>query len=178
MKKRRTLIISLLLVAALCLGIGYAAFSSTMTMNGEAQMGGIASQVNFKSATVNAASTATAVNTTVSGEGSKSLEIDFDGFIHASHYVLVDIVIENPHDFDVELIDMEWNNDGKQNEHGVAYFDFSSTGDIDIDTINADTTLEIPKNSTKSFQLKVLCQATSPVDVTENFSFTFVANAE
>ena len=36
MKRRRTLVISLLLVAALCLGIGYAALSDTLDINGSA----------------------------------------------------------------------------------------------------------------------------------------------
>ena len=40
MKKRRTLIISLLLVAALCLGIGYAAVTDTLTINGSASLDG------------------------------------------------------------------------------------------------------------------------------------------
>ena len=38
MKKRRTLIISLLLVAALALGIGYAGFTSELMINGDAVM--------------------------------------------------------------------------------------------------------------------------------------------
>ena len=40
MKKRRTLIISLLLVAALCLGIGYAALSRDLQINGSANLQG------------------------------------------------------------------------------------------------------------------------------------------
>lgn len=35
MKRRRTLIVSLLLVAALCMGIGYAAVSGTLTVKGD-----------------------------------------------------------------------------------------------------------------------------------------------
>ena len=38
MKKRRTLIISLLLVAAICLGIGYASHTSDITISGTANM--------------------------------------------------------------------------------------------------------------------------------------------
>ena len=40
MKKRRTLIISLLLVAALCLGIGYAAIARDLQINGGANLQG------------------------------------------------------------------------------------------------------------------------------------------
>lgn len=38
MKRRRTLIVSLLLVAALCLGIGYAAINGELTINGTANI--------------------------------------------------------------------------------------------------------------------------------------------
>ena len=40
MKKRRTLIISLLLIAALCLGIGYAALARDLQINGSANLQG------------------------------------------------------------------------------------------------------------------------------------------
>ena len=40
MKKRRTLIISLLLIAALCLGIGYAALGRDLQINGSANLQG------------------------------------------------------------------------------------------------------------------------------------------
>ena len=41
MKKRRTLIIALLLVAALALGIGYAGFTSQLSVDGEAILNGV-----------------------------------------------------------------------------------------------------------------------------------------
>ncbi len=47
MKKRRTLIISLLLVAALCLGIGYAALATrTLTLTGNASFNSSATHLN------------------------------------------------------------------------------------------------------------------------------------
>ena len=47
MKKRRTLIIALLLVAALCLGIGYAALSTrTLTLTGNASFNSSATHLN------------------------------------------------------------------------------------------------------------------------------------
>lgn len=61
MKKRRTLIISLLLVAALCLGIGYAALTDTLDINGSADVNQEAAEeafdidVYFDSATANEA---------------------------------------------------------------------------------------------------------------------------
>jgi len=41
MKKNKTLVIGLLLVAALALGIGYAGFTSDMSVGGEAIISGI-----------------------------------------------------------------------------------------------------------------------------------------
>jgi predicted ribosomally synthesized peptide with SipW-like signal peptide len=172
MKKRRTLIIALLLVAALALGVGYAAFTSVMNINGEVQMGGIASQVNFSKAEVNSASTATAVTANFDGVGSKSLEFNLEGFVHANHYVLVDLEIENPHDFDVTLIDYTFTQDGKKNDDGVQYF----TIEVLNDALDNDPVIE--KNDKLAFQVKVTCNATSPVDVTENFEIQFSAHAE
>lgn len=47
MKKRRTLIISLLLVAALCLGIGYAALTDVLDINGTADVNQTAAEEAF-----------------------------------------------------------------------------------------------------------------------------------
>lgn len=59
MKKRRTLIISLLLVAALCLGIGYAAVSETLLWNGTIENDAVEFVVKFE----------TTAETAVSGAG-------------------------------------------------------------------------------------------------------------
>lgn len=47
MKRRRTLVISLLLVAALCLGIGYAALSDTLDIEGSATVNQSAAEDAF-----------------------------------------------------------------------------------------------------------------------------------
>ena len=59
MKKRRTLIIALLLVAALCLGIGYAAVSETLLWNGTIENDAVEFSVKFE----------TTAKTAVSGAG-------------------------------------------------------------------------------------------------------------
>ena len=59
MKKRRTLIIALLLVAALCLGIGYAAVSETLLWNGTIENDAVEFVVKFE----------TTAETAVSGAG-------------------------------------------------------------------------------------------------------------
>ena len=47
MKKRRTLIISMLLIAALCLGIGYAALTDTLDINGTVDVNQTAAEEAF-----------------------------------------------------------------------------------------------------------------------------------
>ena len=176
MKKRRTLIISLLLVAALALGIGYAEFTSTMNVNGEIQMGGIASQVYFSNAEVNAAqSTADVVTTTILGvgEGSTAITLKMAGFIHAEHYVVVDVEVKNPHDFDAVLQDLTVTQDGNKNPAGDDLFKVEVLG-LDFDskpTLTKD-------GGTLTFQVKVTCLATTPNNTTENFTITFNAHAQ
>ena len=181
MKKRRTLIISLLLVAALALGIGYAAFGSDMVLNGSIQMGGIASQVNFQSVTRLDSSTASedVVTLDVTGEGTDTLRVALNGFSHAGHYVDLDIVISNPHDFDVTLTNLKWSNDGDANEDDIPYFLFESLdgSEIDIEDCDGELDIEMEKNSTKTIKLRITCNATSPEDVTENFKLEFKAVA-
>ena len=47
MKKRRTFIVSMLLVAALALGIGYAALSDTLDINGTADVNQSQAEADF-----------------------------------------------------------------------------------------------------------------------------------
>ena len=169
MKKRRSLVIAALLVAALALGIGYAAFSSDMSILGEIQMGGIASQVVFSNAEVNAASTATVVKTTINGLDSKGLTIDMEGFVHAGHYVLVDVTISNPHDFPVVIESFSLTQDGEKNPAGNKLFDI-----VVVDDALAGEP-QIAAESELVFQVKITCLATSPVDATENFRIDFKA---
>ena len=69
MKKRRTLIISLLLVAALCLGIGYAALTDVLDINGTADVNQSAAEeafnedVYFSAAVANEAGNVASVDT-------------------------------------------------------------------------------------------------------------------
>ena len=170
MKKRRSLVIAALLVAALALGIGYAAFSSDMSILGEIQMGGIASQVVFSDAQVNdEASTAEVVKTTINGLDSKGLTIDMEGFVHAGHYVIVDVTISNPHDFPVVIESFTLTQDGEKNPAGAQLFSI----EVVDDALAGEPT--IAAESELDFQLKITCLATSPVDATENFEIKFKA---
>ena len=170
MKKRRTLVIGLLLVAALALGIGYAAFNSDMSVLGEVQMGGIASQVVFSAAAKNEeASTADVVTVEVKGLNSKSLELNLSGFVHAGHEAVVDVTISNPHDFPVVIKNFQLTHDEKTNPSGTQMFEF----EIVDDALSGEPTIQ--GGQTLTFQLVVRCLATSPVDATENFRIDFQA---
>ena len=103
MKKRRTLIIALLLIAALALGIGYAAFSSRMAINGEAILPGVqVSEVVFTDAE-KTDSNNNNITVSVSGQNSNSLTVNVSGFQHVGDTVTVTAEIENPHPFEVTL---------------------------------------------------------------------------
>lgn len=102
MKKRRTLILGLLLLVTLCVGIGYAAFSSRMAINGEAILPGVqVSEVVF----VDAEKTGGDVHITasVSGQNSNSLTVNVSGFQFVGDTATITATIENPHPFDVTL---------------------------------------------------------------------------
>ena len=102
MKKRRTLIISLLLVAALCVGIGYAGFSSRMVINGEAILPGVQeSGVVFVDAEKTAGTDKVSIN--VSGQDSNSLTVNVSGFEFVGDNATIVATIENPHAFEVTI---------------------------------------------------------------------------
>ena len=170
MKKRRTLIIALLLVAALALGIGYAAFSSEMLVNGEADLNATASEVKFTRA---ATTTGTTQGITVnpSGLDTKSLTLDVDGFIKKDEKAVIEIDITNPHDFPVTISDFtDVTGVDRENAAGVKYFTITSSGLANDDTIAA--------GQTKTFMVTVVCNATSASTINENFTISFKANAQ
>lgn len=102
MKKRRTLIISLLLVAALALGIGYAGFTSELTINGEAVMNATStSLVNISNVTE--VSKHGDLTLTSENLGSKTVGVDITGFSTTQDYIVIEVTVENPHEFEVTL---------------------------------------------------------------------------
>ena len=108
MKKRRTLIVAFVLIAALCLGIGYAGFTSTLLVNGEAILGStetskvVISNIEIDTAKANTAGikiddpAPTGLNTNTAGFTAK-------GFSKIGDIVYINVTISNPHEFDVKL---------------------------------------------------------------------------
>ena len=83
MKKRRTLIVALLLVAALALGIGYAGFTSELSIGGEAILLGVSeSKVVIQNVDIvnDVDSSGDHIVAAPEGLGTKSATIDVSGF--------------------------------------------------------------------------------------------------
>lgn len=108
MKKRRTLIISLLLIAALALGIGYAATSGTLEISGEATTNEQSFNVVFTKAklvektTTAKASTAGGAELTTEGTdlGNRQIvQLDVSELKNAGDYVTVEFTVENHNEF-------------------------------------------------------------------------------
>ena len=170
MKKRRTLIIALLLIAALALGIGYAAFASEMLINGEANLNATESKVVFEKAET---ITGTTDGVTITAEGlqTKSLSLDVKGFQKANDKAVVAVTIYNPHDFKVTISDYtDVVGIDRENEAGIPYFTITTTDEI------ADG-VEIGAGQRLTFNIEITCNATSASVVNENFTIGFKANA-
>ena len=109
MKKRRTLIISLLLVAALALGIGYAALSSTLQINGVIENDPANVNVVFTNSTMTATSpTDTRVQSIIDASdagvtGTAVLSIQAGGLKEKGDSVTFDLEITNKGNLTVEL---------------------------------------------------------------------------
>ena len=109
MKRRRTLIISLLLVAALALGIGYAALSSTLQINGVIENDPANVNVVFTNSTMTATSpTDTRVQSIIDASdagvtGTAVLSIQAGGLKEKGDSVTFDLEITNKGNLTVEL---------------------------------------------------------------------------
>lgn len=167
MKKRRTLVIALLLIAALAIGIGYAAFSVEMTLSGAASMNATECAVVFEDATLNAGGT-DGVTLTRSGQGTITLTANLAGFKTVGDTATVTVIVSNPHDFDVKLNTLTFKADEKKNADGVRYLNVTHTF-VEGTTIEAGDTYE--------FAFTVTCGATSASTVNENFTLQFYAEA-
>lgn len=106
MKKRRTLIISLLLVAALCLGIGYAAVTDELTITGSASLSGAELKEEFDGDVYFLSidkGTSGKADTSALGTGAKPDDATFEvvGLSELNEAVSVTYTIQNDYDRDV-----------------------------------------------------------------------------
>ena len=170
MKKRRTLIISLLLIAAMALGIGYAGFSVNMLVNGDAKLNGIESQVVFESATMTS-QTSNAIVLTKGGENTNALSIKLAGFKEVGDKATVTIVVKNPHDFAVDVDLVAFDTDDKMNGTGEGAKEYLEV------THDYPATQHIEAKGSYTFTMTVECFATTADAVTENFELKLLAKA-
>ena len=126
MKKRRTLIISLLLIAALALGIGYAGFTSELVISGDAVLNSTTtSGVVIKEVKTIGLATDSDIKVTTQGVGTRTAQVDITGFATTQDSVIIEVVIENPHEFEILLTPpaiTEKNNTIKDTD--LKYFNF------------------------------------------------------
>lgn len=174
MKNRRTLIISLLLIAALCVGIGYAGFSSRMAVNGEAILPGVQeSEVVFVDATKTAGNDN--ITMTVKGQDSNSLTVNVTGFQFVGESITVEATIENPHAFDVAISTPVV----KFVEKAGTQVDTSDYFDVEVidapTTIGPATDADTPATETLTF--KVTATDITSTATTQNFVISFIASA-
>lgn len=175
MKKRRTLVISLLLVAALALGIGYAGFTSELMINGDAVMNSTTtSQVVIESVDIDQKNGE--IQLTKTGEKSKTVNADLTGFATSKDYVILTVVVSNPHEFPVNISApaiTAQNND----VNGSKYFEIELLNKESIPTsIEAATYVDGTLTAkTISFQYKISAK-TIPADA-HTVSYTITANA-
>lgn len=173
MKKRRTLIIALLLVAALALGIGYAGFTSELSIGGEAIQNGISeSQVVITKIVRESASADYITVTAECGEsGVKNASVDVTGFKEPNEEAVLTVTVSNPHPFEVNmsapaLTITESTNDAG---NGAKYFDIQIMNPSAIPaSIGADEEV--------TFQIKIVALTIAPDAHTTNFTVGFSAS--
>lgn len=169
--KKRTLVVSLLLIAALALGIGYAGFTVDMIVNGDASMNATECQVVFTDAALSGTDgdVVGQIGLTTKGQNTISLSVSLTGFEKVNDKAVVNVTVKNPHDFDVELNTLVFTQDtNKVNEAGIQYITISH---------NFDEGREVKAGESYTFQITALCQATSADSVTQNFKLEFIADS-
>ena len=178
MKRRRTLIVSLLLVAALCMGIGYAAFTSEMEVTGTASMAEIENQVVFTAAvaaTGDDSDGATLDTDSTSGLNTKALTLVATGFKDVGDKAVVTVTISNPHDFDVVI----------SNFALATTTDAKNANGVDCITVACDSLDDkvVPAHDagvdgTLNFDITITCVATSHAAINEVFTITYNVDAD
>lgn len=175
MKKRRTLIISLLLIAALALGIGYAGFTSQLSIGGEAILNGVSESevVITKIEIAESSGNHITANANCGTNGTKAATVDVSGFKDVNESAVLTVTVSNPHPFAVTttapalVIDEATNKVGSTE---AKYFDIKL---VDGQTLPAT----IAAGDTATFQINVTAKTIDPNAHTTNFTVTFNASS-
>lgn len=175
MKTRRTLILCLVLAATLCVGVGYAAFSSRMAINGEAVLPGVqVSEVVFTDAVKDGGNDN--ITVTASGQDTSALTVIVSGFQFEEEYAIVKATIENPHPFAVTLSTpaVKFVEEAGTQVDASEYFDVVIEGTAPT-SIDAAEDAETPATAEISF--RVTARKITPTAKTQNFVVSFLASA-
>jgi len=106
MKKRRTLIIALLLVAALALGVGYAVVSTELTVTGSISNSPETINVVYTTGSVmlgEGTAAAEAASSVICNEGAQSATFAAAGLTKATEKVVASFTVVNKNNYDVKM---------------------------------------------------------------------------
>ena len=105
MKRRRSLVIALLLVASLALGIGYAAFTVNMEIGGNISVGAPAPAVTFSAVSEQVVKGGITSGNNYGKDAlhGQSIDLNVGGFRNAGDQVVVTYTVKNDHDFPVTV---------------------------------------------------------------------------
>ena len=174
MKKRRTLIISLLLIAALALGIGYAALSTDLTVSGAVSNAPHPIDVTFQEGSITAGAglaSAEAVSKVICTNGAKSATFDVAGLIHKDDKVVATFTVVNNNKYAVTL------NTPTITETDANNFFTATTTWLDD---NGDATATAPRleaGETATFQITVTMDKNTAETYTGDFVLTVTATS-
>ena len=172
MKKRRTLIISLLLVAALCIGIGYAGVSTQLKVIGTASSDQQAINVVFTNGSIKStASTDNAVKTAIHTNSSHAWTTDtievkplVKGLTHKDDSITFTYTITNKNDYAVTL--------------ATPKITMASTTVLKVTTDMDDiTTKELAAGDSTTIDVTVRLATVSADPITETFTVSIEAYA-
>ncbi len=174
MKRRRSLVIALLLVAALALGIGYAAFTVNMEIGGNVSVGAPAPAVTFSAVSeqVTKGGITSGNNYGKEALGGQSIDLNVGGFRNKGDQVVVTYTVKNDHDFPVTVTNptVNYTNTGDNYDANISIVAGAWTG--------LDASNQIPANGgTAQFTVTVTLSQTFATDasITQNFRVEFTA---
>ena len=183
MKKRRTLVISALLVAALALGIGYAALSQDVKITGDIASSAVIFDVQFTSSEMEVSAVTPEYKTEIERlsskgtTGSPMIHLKAAGLKEAGDKVTYTLVLTNKSDIDVtltalQLVDsdtseaIDLTDTDALNDH-FAPFTFKVTG------CSADQ--ELAPNGTTTITIEISLSEASKVAATHAYTLKAVA---